>query len=124
MGGFSQGGIVALTALLTAPQRFAGAFCLSGRLLPEVLPHVSGEHVIGKLALLVHGEHDQKLGVNLARWSRGPLEQLGIDLTYRELPIAHELTHLSVSEASTWLTAQLECILKMRTTPQAATHCP
>jgi phospholipase/carboxylesterase len=92
VGGFSQGGIIALTALLTAPERIAGAFCLSGRLLPEVLPHVSGEHVIGKPALVVHGEHDSKLGVNLARWARGQLEQLGITLSYRELPIGHELT--------------------------------
>ena len=28
VGGFSQGGIIALTALLTAPEAFAGAFCL------------------------------------------------------------------------------------------------
>jgi phospholipase/carboxylesterase len=63
--------------------------------------------VIGKPALIVHGEHDQKLGVNLARWARGQLEQLGITLSYRELPIGHELTHQSVNLASTWLTAQL-----------------
>jgi phospholipase/carboxylesterase len=107
VGGFSQGGIVALTALLTAPDTFAGAFCLSGRLLPEVLPHVADEHVIGKPALIVHGEHDSKLGVNLARWARAQLEQVRIDLTYRELPIGHELTHESVSEAATWLTTQL-----------------
>lgn len=107
VGGFSQGGIIALTALLTAPNMFAGAFCLSGRLLPEVLPHVAGEQVIGKPAFVVHGEHDAKLGVNLARWARAQLEQLHIDLTYRELPIGHEITRDSVSEASTWLTAQL-----------------
>jgi phospholipase/carboxylesterase len=107
VGGFSQGGIIALTALLTAPERFAGAFCLSGRLLPEVLPYVTGEHVIGKPALVVHGEHDAKLGVALARWARAQLEQLRVDLTYRELPIGHELTDERVSETSSWLTELL-----------------
>jgi phospholipase/carboxylesterase len=107
VGGFSQGGIIALAALLTAPETFAGAFCLSGRLLPEVLPHAAGKHVIGKPALILHGEHDQKLGVNLARWARGQLEQLGVTLSYRELAIGHELSHQSVNLASTWLTTEL-----------------
>lgn len=108
VGGFSQGGIIALTALLTAPERFAGAFCLSGRLLPEVLPQIAVDGIVGKPALVVHGEHDPKLGVELARWARTQLEQLELDLTYRELPIGHELTPESLHEASRWLTAQLE----------------
>jgi predicted esterase len=57
-----------------------------------VLPHVAGKHVIGKPALILHGEHDQKLGVNLARWARGQLEQLAVTLSYRELAIGHELS--------------------------------
>jgi phospholipase/carboxylesterase len=108
VGGFSQGGIISLTALLTAPEQFAGAFCMSGRLLPEVLPHVAGDQLVDKPVLVVHGEYDSKLGVHLARWARTQLEQLHIDLTYRELPIGHEITRESVSEVSTWLTAQLE----------------
>lgn len=108
VGGFSQGGIIALTALLTAPDTFAGAFCLSGRLLPEVLPHVATERVIGKPALVVHGDHDAKLGVHLARQARLQLEQLRIDLTYRELPIGHELSHGSVTEAAAWTTARVD----------------
>lgn len=73
VGGFSQGGIVALTALLTAPDQFAGAFCLSGRLLPEAVPHVDGTRVIGKPVLMIHGNRDSKLGVELARWAKAEL---------------------------------------------------
>jgi phospholipase/carboxylesterase len=38
LAGFSQGGIMALATLLTAPGKVAGAVSMSGRLLPEVLP--------------------------------------------------------------------------------------
>ena len=37
VGGFSQGGIMALSLLLTEPALMAGAFALHSRLLPEVL---------------------------------------------------------------------------------------
>lgn len=109
VGGFSQGGIMALTAQLTAPERFAGAVCMSGRLLPEVLPHaVPPERLRGKPVMIVHGEHDQKLGVNLARWAREQLQSMPIALTYRELPMGHEITTDSLDEVSGWLTAQLD----------------
>ena len=118
VGGFSQGGIVALTALLTAPDQFAGAFCLSGRLLPEVLPHVEGTRVTGKPALIVHGRRDPKLGVELARWAKAQLERLQLTLTYAELLIGHEITRDTVEQASMWLTAQLD---EGDRQPQAAT---
>lgn len=109
VAGFSQGGIMALTALLTAPERFAGAVGMSGRLLPEVLPHAAPpERLRDKPVLIVHGEHDQKLGVHLARWARGQLERLPLVLTYRELPMGHEITPESLGEVSEWLTARLE----------------
>jgi phospholipase/carboxylesterase len=108
VGGFSQGGIMSLAALLTSRGRFAGAVCMSGRLLPEVLPHAaSAERLEGKRVLLVHGEHDQKLGIHLARWAREQLERLPLALTYRELPMGHEITAESLDAVSAWLTRQL-----------------
>lgn len=108
VGGFSQGGIMSLAALLTAPQRFAGAVCMSGRLLPEVLPHVApAEELGGKPVLIIHGEHDQKLGIHLARWARERLEPLPLALTYEELSMDHEITLESVETVSRWLTRQL-----------------
>lgn len=111
VGGFSQGGIMSLAALLTSPVRFAGAVSMSGRLLPEVLPHAaSAEELEGRPVLIVHGEHDQKLGIHLARWAREQLERLPLALTYRELPMGHEITAESLDAVSTWLTARLNDI--------------
>lgn len=109
VAGFSQGGIMALTALLTSPGKFAGAVSMSGRLLPEVLPHAaSAEALRDKPVLIVHGERDEKLGVHLARWAREQLEQLPLALTYEELPMGHAITEQSLGLVARWLSDQLD----------------
>ena len=109
LAGFSQGGIMALAALLTAPQKVTGAVSMSGRLLPEVLPHVAGEDELrGKLALIVHGTADDKLGIHLARWAREQLARFPLALSYRELPIGHAITHESLAVVTGWLSASLD----------------
>jgi phospholipase/carboxylesterase len=109
LGGFSQGAIMALATLLTAPERVAGAVAMSGRLLPEVLPHAApNESLRGKPVLVVHGEADEKLGVHLARWAREQLTRFPIDLAYRELPMGHAVTPESVAVVRAWLTERLD----------------
>jgi len=109
VGGFSQGAIMSLAALLTAPRKIAGAVAMSGRLLPEVLPHAAPEDELrGKRVLIVHGEADEKLGVHLARWARDQLVRLPLELTYRELPMAHGITAESLAVVTDWLSASLD----------------
>ena len=109
LAGFSQGGIMALATLLTAPEQLAGVVSMSGRLLPEVLPHVaSADALRDKRVLVVHGEHDEKLGIHLARWAREQLERLPVALTYRELPMGHAVTPESLAVVTSWLSAALD----------------
>jgi phospholipase/carboxylesterase len=109
VGGFSQGGIMALAALLTAPERIAGAVAMSGRLLPEVLPHVASPDALrDRRALVVHGVADEKLGIHLARWAREQLARFPLALTYEELPMGHAVTADSLAVVAAWLTAALD----------------
>lgn len=109
VGGFSQGGIMALAALLAAPERIAGAVAMSGRLLPEVLPHAAPPDALrGRQALIVHGVADEKLGIHLARWARDELARFPLALAYRELPTGHAVTPESLAVVSAWLTASLD----------------
>lgn len=104
LGGFSQGAIMALATLLTAPEKVAGAVAMSGRLLPEVLPHAATADALrGKPALIVHGESDEKLGIHLARWAREQLEHFPLELTYSELPMGHAITRESLDVVHAWL---------------------
>jgi len=109
VAGFSQGAIMALAALLTAPERIAGVAAMSGRLLPEVLPHAaSAEALHGKPVLVVHGTADEKLGVHLARSARDTLGGFPLALTYRELDMGHRVTEESLGVVADWLTARLD----------------
>lgn len=109
VAGFSQGGIMALATLLTAPRLLAGAVCMSGRLLPEVLPHAAPREVLaGTPALLLHGTADTKLGIEYARKARETLERLGIRLAYQEFPMGHEISPESLQTAQVWLSARLD----------------
>ena len=108
VAGFSQGAIMALAALLTAPERIAGVAAMSGRLLPEVLPHAApAERLEGKPVLIVHGAGDETLGIHYARSAREQLARFPLALTYRELPMGHTVTPESLAEVSAWLTARL-----------------
>ncbi|AHG88359.1 phospholipase/Carboxylesterase [Gemmatirosa kalamazoonensis] len=109
VAGFSQGGIMALAALLTAPERIAGAVAMSGRLLPEVLPHAAPADALrDKPVLVVHGTDDEKLGIHLARSARDTLSRFPLALTYRELAMGHRVTQESLDVVSAWLTARLD----------------
>jgi phospholipase/carboxylesterase len=109
LGGFSQGAIMSIATLLTAPERIAGVAAMSGRLLPEVLPHAApAESLRGKPVLVVHGTADEKLGIHHARWARDQLARFPLDVTYRELPIGHTIARESVAAVSAWLGEQLD----------------
>lgn len=108
LAGFSQGGIVGLGTLLTAPETVAGVVCMSGRLPPELLPHVaSRDRLRDRSVLLVHGVHDQTLGIAYARSARTFLETLPLDLDYREFEMGHTTTDESMAIVAAWLTARL-----------------
>ncbi len=115
--GFSQGGIIALATLLTAPRKVAGAVSMSGRVLPEVLPHAAPEEDLpNKPVLIVHGDADEKLGIHLARWAREQLERFPITLTYRELPMGHAITEESLALVTAWLTSELDSVPRIAPT--------
>jgi phospholipase/carboxylesterase len=108
LAGFSQGGIVGLGTLLTAPDKVAGVVCMSGRLPPELLPHVaSPDRLRDRSVLLVHGVHDQTLGIAYARSARTFLETLPLDFEYREFEMGHTTNDESMAVVAAWLTAHL-----------------
>jgi phospholipase/carboxylesterase len=106
--GFSQGGILALATLLTAPERVAGVVSMSGRLAPEILPHVAPpESLRGKPVLIVHGRRDETLGVAYGRGACETLTSLALAVEYREFDMGHTTTDESLSSVSAWLTGRL-----------------
>jgi phospholipase/carboxylesterase len=109
LAGFSQGGILALAAMLTVPEKLAGAVCMSGRLMPEVLPAAApSERLRGKPVLVVHGTTDETLEVGYGRSAAGTLIRLGLDVAYEELEMGHTTTDASIAVVNRWLSRQLD----------------
>lgn len=108
VGGFSQGGIMAALLGLTQPRSLAGIVVMSGMIRSELLPQLAPlEELAGKPWLMQHGLYDQVLPVSLGRAGRDFLATTPIDLTYREYPIAHEISAESLRDLTTWLQERL-----------------
>lgn len=104
VGGFSQGGIMSLSLLLTQPELVHGAMVLHSRLLDEVLPFVApGAQLQGKQLWVSGGSRDQVLPVAHSRSIREHVQELPLTLRYTEFPNAHEITPDELTAAMQWL---------------------
>lgn len=119
--GFSQGGMTALAALLTAPEAFAGAAMLGGRLLPAALAAAAPpERLAGRHVLLVHGTDDRRVDVACARTAREALALLPLAVEYHELPgVRHAVTEEVRRLVATW-TARVAGLPDRAADPEAA----
>lgn len=102
--GFSQGGVMAYSLGLTAPQRFAALVAMSTWLPPALGDTLSTNGAVQRLPILVqHGSRDELVQVERARKSVESLRQGGMPLTYREYDMGHEINARSLTDLSAWL---------------------
>lgn len=104
VGGFSQGGIMALSLLLTQPALMQAAMVWHSRLLPQVLPFATPPDALrGKQLWLSHGTQDNVIPLAHAQAIAHHMAPLPVTVTYREFPGAHEIRPAELSATVTWL---------------------
>jgi phospholipase/carboxylesterase len=104
VGGFSQGGIMSLSLLLTQPGCLTAAMVLHSRLLPEVLPLAAPPEALkGKSLWVSHGVQDQVIPLAQAHATRAHCSALPVELTYREFAGAHSIAGDELAQAMQWL---------------------
>ena len=104
LGGFSQGGIMSLSMLLTRPELMRAVMVWHSRLLPEVLPLQAPNAALeGRSAWVSHGTIDDVIPLVNAHTIRTHLEKTPVDLTYREYPCRHELHPQELQDSLAWL---------------------
>jgi phospholipase/carboxylesterase len=109
LAGFSQGAIIGASVALTRPDLVAGLVMMSGRILPEIKPLLANAAALETLNVLVaHGTHDGKLPVRHGHASRDLLSSLGVNLTYREYDMGHEIGQDEIQDIAQWLHEDLE----------------
>ena len=109
VAGFSQGAMMSLALMLTSPEKIAGVVAMSGRLPAQVLGmEPDREALTGTPVLVTHGLHDPVLPIENGRAVRDHLARLPVELTYREYPMAHEVSMESLRDVTAWLTKTLD----------------
>ena len=103
VAGFSQGGIMSASVALSQPERVAGFGILSGRILPELAPHLASAARLKALQAFVgHGDFDSKLPVAWADKSDHWLAQLHVASESHRYPIDHGVSAAMQADFLHW----------------------
>lgn len=103
VAGFSQGGIMSASVALSAPAVVAGFGLLSGRILPELEPHLAPRAALAGLQGFVgHGTDDSKLPVDWAHRAHQGLEALGVPHVLKLYPIDHGISAEMQADFLAW----------------------
>jgi len=106
IAGFSQGGILSASVALTAPEAVAAFAVLSGRILPELKPHLaSTAQLAGLKAFIGHGTHDSKLPLHWAERADAWLYELGVEHALRLYPMDHGISAVMHQDFVDWIAA-------------------
>jgi phospholipase/carboxylesterase len=104
LGGFSMGAVMSYAMGLGADRPpVAGILAFSG-----FVPTVEGWEPsladrTGTRAFVSHGRNDPVIGIEFAERARELLGEGGLDLTYRESDLGHQIDPAHLREASAWL---------------------
>ena len=104
VGGFSQGGIMSLSVLLTQPALLKAVLVWHSRLLPEIAGEAAPAAALaGHQAWVSHGSADNVIPLQQAHAIRARLQATPVDLVYREYPCQHNLHPEELRDSMQWL---------------------
>lgn len=91
LGGFSQGGAIALYTALRYPRRLAGVAALSAYVIdPEAVPREADAANRDLPVFMAHGSHDDVVRYEWGEASRRALESSGWTVEWHEYELGHE----------------------------------
>ena len=107
--GFSQGAMMSLAVLRTAPERLAGVVALSGMFDDRLVNVPASDTALAHVPVFVaHGVDDRMLPIADGRAIRDRFQPVVEDFTYREYPITHTITPDEKLDIGAWLTARID----------------
>ncbi|MCI0708362.1 MAG: alpha/beta fold hydrolase [Ignavibacteriae bacterium] len=108
--GFSMGTVMSFAMALTKPQEIAGVIAHSGYAPENTHLNFTMEKLQNTSFFVAHGVRDPVIPVHFGRRAKELLSSANADLTYREYPIAHQISEESLSDLSSWLRQRLEAL--------------
>ncbi|WP_264521335.1 alpha/beta hydrolase [Flavobacterium sp. N1994] len=102
--GFSQGSILSYAVALSYPEKIQRVVAMSGYLNTEIAVDDFATNDFTNLKIFAsHGMVDQVIPVEWARKSIPVLEQLGIQVVYKEYPVGHGVAPQNFFDFKNWL---------------------
>ena len=102
--GFSQGAILSSAIALSYPEKISKVAALSGYLNTEIATEDYLKNDVSNLKFYVsHGTVDQVIPVDWARKTKPVLENLGINVIYKEYPIGHGVSPQNFYDLKDWI---------------------
>lgn len=106
--GFSQGAMMSLGVVVTAPERVAGVVALSGRGPDGLFETTASSDAIARVPLLVaHGTRDDLLPVEEGRRVRDTFAPRARDFRYHEFDGGHGIEPDELTIVARWLASRL-----------------
>lgn len=106
--GFSQGAVMSYLTAFNAPELLHGVIALSGQLPEKTLPNDANKSLLRNLPFLVmHGLYDDILPIAKGRTAHEWLKLNVDDVTYREYPVAHQISDSGIELIRSWLQEKL-----------------
>lgn len=102
LGGFSMGAAMAGALTLLHPEKVAGTVMTSGYLPPDSGDRYRAKDATGKPIFQGHGLYDYVVPLEGARLTRDYLQSLGVRLTYKEYPMAHQVSAEELKDLAQW----------------------
>ena len=106
--GFSQGSMISMAYLLRFPERIKGVIAQSGYLPARETLQIDAKQVAGKPVIMTHGFEDPRMPLAWSQKTRDLLLGLGVDLTYLNFHMGHEITLESLKAIRGWMENHLQ----------------
>ncbi|MFV5702097.1 alpha/beta hydrolase [Flavobacterium sp. XS2P12] len=102
--GFSQGSILSYAVALSYPEKVQKVVAMSGYLNLEIVADDYLKNNFSNLKIFTsHGTVDQVIPVEWARKTPAIVENLGINITYKEYPVGHGVAPQNFYDFKNWL---------------------
>ena len=106
VAGFSQGGAIAINAVLHSKRRFGGLMALSTYIvLPGELSASAGNRDVP--VFMAHGSFDPMLPMQWGRASADKLIEAGFSVEWHDYPMAHAVCPEEIDDIRAWLLSVL-----------------
>ena len=101
--GFSMGSMMSYSLALTKPHEIKGVIAHSGYIPEDTHLQFRWEELEKTSFFVAHGTLDPIIPIQFGRRANELLSKVKTDLTYREYPIAHQISEESLQDLSAWL---------------------